>query len=119
MKKYELEEQLRSILNNGQKIAIKWDCGGDEALVYPAIDGKDLAYNDELSVALSDYLIMHLDLPSVGEYFVKGAGELRLNGDEIYIEHHSEANGYGYDYETETEYWVKNEKIDGDEFLFD
>lgn len=119
MKKRELEEKLSTILNTDQVITIKWDCGGDEALIYPAIDGEELSYDDPVTEAISDYLMMQLDLPSVGEYFVKGEGYLELRGEEIYISYNSEANGYGYDYENDTEYWIQNEKIAGDELLFD
>jgi len=91
-----LEKQVRQWLKEEKKITVECDCGGDEALLYPFIDGVELPYDTLLGEAFYELLLSKLDLPSAGEYFVKGGGYIVAENDEIVIYHDSESSGFDY-----------------------
>ena len=93
MSKYQaLETQLRQWLKEGKKITVEWDCGGDEGLVYPFVDGVEIPYDAPLGEDFYDLLMNKLGLPSAGEYYVKGAGKIIEENEEIVkIEEKSDA----------------------------
>ena len=124
MSRYEaLEKQLRQWLKAGKKITVEWDCGGDEGLVFPFIDGVELPYDAPLGEDFYNLLMNKLGLPSAGEYYVKGEGKIILEDEEIVIYHESEASGWeDGDYEewADEYYWegerpefYPNEEEDG------
>ena len=57
MENQEVKNWLLKNLNEGKKITVKWDCGGDEAFVYPFIDGAEVDYQDEIHEEFEFFLI--------------------------------------------------------------
>ena len=100
------EEQLEikakwiARLENGEKITLKWDAGGDETPIWIYADGVELTDWEE-NVGLLDIVIRALDLPNAGEYFVEGGGELETKDGQLLIRHESHHTGVDYEYEGE------------------
>lgn len=86
-----LKYQLEDLIEEGKKITVSWDCGGDEAFAYTHIDGQQLVFGDPLGEAMDMYLINRLDLPSAGEFSLKGKGTIELNDEELWITYASES----------------------------
>lgn len=92
-----LKTTLESLLKQGDTITLKWDCGGDEALI-------DIQYNNTLISETPnapdwvDALYMHLlntiQLPSAGEFSMDGKGELLLQDQKILLTCTSYWRGY-------------------------
>lgn len=90
MDNLDVKEDLLALLKEGKKILVSWDCGGDQATITTTIDGKELDFNDPTSEQLEIYLLNYLVLPDVGEFSMKGGGEIRLSDEKIIIEYASE-----------------------------
>ncbi|MGH1337346.1 MAG: hypothetical protein ACRBFS_14580 [Aureispira sp.] len=90
----ELKGQLTKHLQEGEKITVSWDCGSDEAFAYIHIDGEQLTYDDPLGEAMDLYLIDYLELPSAGEFSLKGKGEITLEEEKLWITYASDSEYY-------------------------
>ncbi|MEM1134278.1 MAG: hypothetical protein AAGI07_00455 [Bacteroidota bacterium] len=103
-----LKDQIIEILNSGKRITLKWNCGGDEAIVTTFVDGKQVSYNDKFAEELDIYIVNYLDLPDVGEFQMEGEGEIVEENGKVYLECESTLLGYeGYTDEGKSEGWVK------------
>lgn len=106
MKPNQLEEQLRSLLQAGHHITLRWDCGGDESFVHTAIDGQEIESTyeeDDFAYAVEQYVDITLGLPSAGEFSMKGTGSFFLEANEVGLEYKSDAFAYEEDYDDELE----------------
>lgn len=120
METTQLKEQLLKLLHEGKEVTVTWDCGGDEAFAYPAIDGKELGYENEFSCELADYIIEKLNLPDAGEFYLKGGGRIFIEANTIVIEHTSVGAGVmDYDEEKEEEIYSEEEEESGKNVLFE
>jgi hypothetical protein len=94
----DLRQKTEALLAAGKKITFRWDCGNDEALIYTAIDGKQIGYKDEtygdLDMEYGDYLHEYLDLPSAGEFSLEGLASIEKRDDGIYIVFVNVTKGY-------------------------
>lgn len=110
----DLKEETLKLLRAGKEITLKWDCGGDEAIVTPYFDGKEMDYRDKYVEKLYIYIANYLNLPDVGEFQMEGGGKLIEDNGEVYIEYESIMKGYeGYDEEFNPTGWKEvNERED-------
>jgi hypothetical protein len=84
-------------ITSGQKITAHWDAGGDECLVDVMADGA--VTGNECSY-LGDCIEEVLQLPSAGEDFVQGSGEVFIRENQLWMKYRSEAFGEeGLDHE--------------------
>ena len=90
MENQEVKNWLLKNLNEGKKITVKWDCGGDEAFVYPSIDGVEIDYQDEIHEEFEFFLIEKLEIPDAGEFSLEGKGVIFIEDGNIVIEHSAE-----------------------------
>ena len=90
----ELKEQLERELQAGKKITVSWDCGSDEAFAYVHLDGKQLGYDRPLGEAMDMYLIDYLNLPSAGDFSLKGQGTIEKKEGKLWITYASESEYY-------------------------
>lgn len=113
-KMFELRKELLMILESGKEITLKWNCGGDEAIVTIYIDGKRVDYNDSFAGQLDIYIVNYLNLPSIGELDLEGEGKLIEDEGAIYIEYESIMKRYmDYGERGEKSEWVEvNKKYD-------
>lgn len=100
-----LEFQLFGLLEAGKKIKLKWDCGGDQAIVTIIINDKELPYNSAILDGLDIYIVNFLNLPSVGGFELSGEGEIVDENDNLYLVCESmisyEIEDYEWDEDTE------------------
>ncbi|MEL6972749.1 MAG: hypothetical protein AAFO02_21465, partial [Bacteroidota bacterium] len=62
----QLYTQCQQLLSAGQPIELRWDCGGDEAIIYLMKKSKSLnETNPEFVSSLTLYLANYLELPDV------------------------------------------------------
>lgn len=110
----DLKEETLKLLKEGKEVTLKWNCGGDEAIVTPYLDGKEMDYRDMYVEKLYIYIANYLNLPDVGEFDMEGEGKLIEEKGEIYIEYESTMKGYeGYDEEFNPTGWQEvNERED-------
>ena len=87
-----IKSEIMSLLNSGKEIDIKWDCGGDEAILSFFINDKQISYDNKLVEMLDIYLINHLALPSAGEFAMEGGGKIILENNQVFIEYYSEVS---------------------------
>ncbi len=113
-KMIDLKAETVKLLKAGKEITLKWDCGGDEAIVIPYLDGKKMDYKDKYVEKLYIYIANYLNLPDVGEFHMEGEGKLVEDNGEVYIEYESIMKGYeGYDEEFNSAGWQEvNERED-------
>ncbi|MCB0607534.1 MAG: hypothetical protein KDD12_07455 [Lewinella sp.] len=97
--KSQLEEAIFAAIEAGKKITVKWDCGGDEAIIKVLVDGAELTYNNAFAMELDMYLVNYLNLPDAGEFSMTGNGEIVEENEELYIVYESILKGVE-DYET-------------------
>ena len=109
-----LKEEIIELIKSGKEITLKWNCGGDEAIITTFIDGQEMDYGSKFVEELSIYLINYLNLPDVGEISVEGEGQLIEDKGEVYIEYESIMKGYmDYGEKGEKYEWIDvNEKED-------
>lgn len=81
-----LEEMLIEKIKAGHKIQLTWDCGGDEAIVTTFQDEERINYDTEFGRKMDLYIINFLNLPDVGEFYMKGTGEIILEKGKLYLE---------------------------------
>ena len=110
----DLKEETLKLLKEGKEITLKWNCGGDEAIVTPYLNGEQMDYRDKYVEKLYIYLANYLNLPDVGEFDMEGEGKLIEEKGEIYIEYESIMKGYvDYGERGEKSEWVEvNERED-------
>lgn len=119
MKTTEIKQQILKLLHEGKELTVRWDCGGDEAFAYPAIDGKELEYENEFGQQLADFISDKLNLPSAGEFYLKGGGKIFIEGNTVVIEHKSVGAGVmDYDEEKEEAIYSEEEEESGKNILF-
>ena len=113
-KMIDLKEETLKLLKEGKEITLKWNCGGDEAIVTPYLNGEQMDYRDKYVEKLYIYLANYLNLPDVGEFDMEGEGKLIEEKGEIYIEYESIMKGYvDYGERGEKSEWVEvNERED-------
>ncbi len=116
----QIEQQLVKLLREGNEVTVQWDCGGDEAFARPAINGTELDWEDEFGDALEEYIIEQLNLPSAGEFYLKGGGKIFIEEDrQVVIEHRSVGAGViDYDEEEEKPIYSEEEEEKGRKVLF-
>lgn len=101
-----LQARVLALLQAGHTLAVRWDCGNDESLLFVGLDGVELPFDytqpaTDLAVSLSNYLLDLLELPGVGAFELRGGGQLTLEGSSIVLHYQSEY----VDYEGE---WMEN-----------
>ena len=111
-----LEAKVKAWLNDGKALTASWDAGGDEMLVDVLLDGTRLDWDDLLAVG--EAIGWALNLPSAGEYFVKGAGTIFLEDGVVMIEHSSEESGWGWDPITNDEVELEASQVSAKVALF-
>ncbi len=102
-----LELQIIELLEAGRKIKLKWDCGGDQAIITIIIDNKELPYNSPILNGLDIYISNYLNLPSVGDIELIGEGEIIDENDSLYLVCESKMSYYIEDYE-----WPEDDEED-------
>lgn len=91
---FNLKEELIQLIKSSKSLTVKWDCGGDQAIITTYVDGKEMDYSNKLAEKLHIYLINYLDLPDVGEFELEGEGTLMEDQGAVYIEYESIMKGY-------------------------
>lgn len=85
MSDFNLKTTLQQLLQQGDTITLKWDCGGDEALIYIQYNNKPIS-EDRNAPKWVDALCMHLlntiGLPSAGEFSMDGKGEILVQNQQ-------------------------------------
>ena len=89
-----IRNYIKEILDSGKKITLKWNCGGDQAIVTTYIDGEKIGLNDDIGEQIDIYIINFLNLPDVGEFEMEGNGEIIDEEGKIYLECESILIGY-------------------------
>lgn len=93
-----IQLQILSILQSGQELTVRWDCGGDESFVYTAVNGEeqvfDYATPGNLAYGMELYLTSLLELPSAGEFEMSGTGRFFQEGTSVLLEYQSAAYVY-------------------------
>ena len=92
-----LQKQLTNLLQAGDTIEVRWDCGCDEAIIGIVHNGQtDVAFGDAPQWVwdLDLYLMNLLNLPSAGEFNMIGKGALSLQEGHIALVCESRMKGY-------------------------
>lgn len=89
-----LEKEIREILQEGKTITLKWNCGGDEAIISSFIDKEELPYDGNILVGLDMYIANYLNLPDVGEFQMEGEGKIIEESGNIFLECESTMVGF-------------------------
>ena len=119
--KLKLKETIFSMIEAGKKLSVKWNCGGDEAIITVFENNERLKFDHPFAMELDLYLINYLNLPDVGEFDLEGGGEIIKENEEIYIVYESILKGME-DYESENGGWKeineRDETFSGKKRLF-
>ncbi|MEL6836249.1 MAG: hypothetical protein AAFP77_24850 [Bacteroidota bacterium] len=112
----QLYTQCQQLLSAGQPIELRWDCGGDEAIIYLMEKSKSLnETNPEFVSSLTLYLANYLELPDVGEFSMKGQGTLSLKDEDVIITFESIMEGYvDYDPDSDTASYLEINEVEPD-----
>lgn len=111
--KPQFEAQILEFLNAGKKVSVKWNCGGDEAIVTLFLDDKEVPWNDKFAREFDLYLVNYLNLPDVGEFSMDGVGNIIEENDKLYIEYESITRGYeSYSKDYESSEWKEVNEVD-------
>ncbi|MGI4869925.1 MAG: hypothetical protein ACRYFX_01970 [Janthinobacterium lividum] len=107
-----LKTELTTLLQAGHALAVRWDCGNDESLLFIDLDGAELPFDyanaaTDLPVRLCDYLLDLLELPGVGAFELRGGGRIALEGTNLVLEYQSEYVDYEGDWAAE---WTEEEE---------
>jgi hypothetical protein len=90
----DLEARVRTLLQTGHTLAVRWDCGNDESLLFVDLDGAELPFNyrdpHDLADNLCDYLLGLLELPGVGSFELRGGGPIVLENNQLILTYQSE-----------------------------
>lgn len=89
-----LKIYLNSMLDDGKKITLKWDCGGDEAMVSIYDNGQELDYGDTYVQELTMYITNRISLPDAGEFSMDGGGEIIRKNKILILRCESILRGY-------------------------
>lgn len=93
-----VENQITQLLQQGQLLTVRWDCGGDESFVTAELNGVEQPanYGDEQDfyVLLDRYITELLDLPDAGEFSMQGTGRIFQEGQEVILDYQSRATTY-------------------------
>jgi hypothetical protein len=112
-----LPTQIRTLLEAGHTLTVRWDCGSDDHMVTTQLDGveQDFDFGDDyylwqfvaqeeyerylsritnLPMLLSGFLAERLRLPSVGDFRMQGGGRIALDGQAIVLDFQSDATGW-------------------------
>jgi hypothetical protein len=93
-----VENQIAHLLQQGQVLTVRWDCGGDESFVTTEVDGveQEADYGDKqnFAVLLDRYITETLNLPDVGEFSMQGTGRIFQEGQDIILDYESRATTY-------------------------
>lgn len=113
-----MELAIRKFLSEDKILKFKWECGGDQAIVFldPSLNENekpDLS-DQELYDSITLYIMNFLNLPDVGEFAMDGGGEFKLiDGEQMVFEFESILNSYvDYNPETKEVINVNDPKID-------
>ena len=94
----ELSSRVSALLQSGHTLAVRWDCGNDESILFIDLDGAELPFNytdvNDLAVNLTDYLLNLLELPGIGGFELRGGGHIVLEGEEVVLHYKSEFVDY-------------------------
>ncbi len=111
----QLKEAISKAIEAGKEISVKWDCGGDEAIMTIYIDEQQLGYNNAFAEKLDLYLMNRLNLPDAGPFSMQGGGKFLVEEDEVYFEYESRWKGYeGYDEDFNYTGWKEVDEKDED-----
>jgi hypothetical protein len=117
----QLKEKILASIEAGKKITLKWDCGGDEALISVFMNNEQLKYDNAFSQELELYLVNYLNLPDTGQFELEGDGEIIQENEGLFIVYESILKGIE-DYENEEGGWKevneKDETYSGKKELF-
>jgi hypothetical protein len=98
----ELYARVLSLLQAGHALAVRWDCGNDESILFIDLDGAELAFDytdpNNLAVSLSNYVLDLLELPGIGAFELRGGGRIVLEGDKVVLHYQSEFVDYEGDW---------------------
>ena len=98
----ELYTRVLSLLQTGHALAVRWDCGNDESILFIDLDGAELAFDytdpNNLAVSLSNYVLDLLELPGVGAFELRGGGRIVLENGKIVLHYQSEFVDYEGDW---------------------
>lgn len=101
----ELQARVLALLQGGHTLAVRWDCGNDESLLFIDLDGIELPFDytaaNDLAVNLSSYLLDLLELPGIGVFELRGGGRIMLEGEEVVLHYESEFIDYEGDWVAE------------------
>ncbi|MGI4762141.1 MAG: hypothetical protein ACRYF0_15645 [Janthinobacterium lividum] len=94
----ELYTRVLSLLQAGHALAVRWDCGNDESILFIDLDGAELACDytvpNDLAVSLSNYVLDLLELPGIGAFELRGGGRIVLENGKIVLHYQSEFVDY-------------------------
>jgi hypothetical protein len=94
----ELHTRVLALLQAGHKLAVRWDCGNDESILFIDLDGTELPFDytdaNDLAVNLTSYLLDLLELPGVGAFELRGGGRMVLEGEAVVLHYQSEFIDY-------------------------
>jgi hypothetical protein len=101
----DLPARVLVLLQSGHTLAVRWDCGNDESILFIDLDGAELPFDytaaNDLAVNLCDYLLDLLELPGVGAFELRGGGRIVLEGEEFVLHYKSEFVDYEGDWVNE------------------
>lgn len=101
----DLSTRVIALLQSGHALAVRWDCGNDESILFIDLDGAELPFNytdtNDLAVNLTGYLLDLLELPGIGAFELRGGGHLVLEGEEVVLHYKSEFVDYEGDWVNE------------------
>jgi hypothetical protein len=100
-----LQSRVVALLQGGHTLAVRWDCGNDESILFIDLDGVELPFDyadaNDLAVHLTDYLLDLLELPGIGAFELRGGGRIVLEGEEVVLHYTSEFIDWEGDWVTE------------------
>ena len=101
----DLSTRVSALLQSGHTLAVRWDCGNDESILFIDLDGAELPFDyadtNDLAVNLCNYLLDLLELPGVGAFELRGGGHIVLEGEELVLHYKSEFIDYEGDWVAE------------------
>lgn len=97
MKYPQTKQRLLELLQEGHRVTVHWDCGGDESFVYTSIDGQEQESTYEagdFAYEVEQLLTEELQLPDAGEFSMTGDGAFFLEGRNVGLQYQSAADVY-------------------------
>jgi hypothetical protein len=94
----DLSSRVSALIQSGHTLAVRWDCGNDESILFIDLDGAEMPFDytasDDFATNLTDYLLDLLELPGVGAFELRGGGHIVLDGEEVVLHYKSEFIDY-------------------------